>query len=243
MRINLKSKFGASFVSAVALIFSAITFPALFATGGSASARYAFVFFGSMLPLSFFYLVKAFRKRAQPTSDLTGVRIFRRSRIEVLCLTICGAGLTAGCYGIFSGHGAEADAAHSWIPAFGTVFFGIGLIIFPVMLIVGSPRLVLSPDGIQARFLRIPMIPWYDIDDVISGRLISQEYVALQLRNTSKYLQQMPRRFRFGSAAGSKLGIPPFSLMPDMFGTTKEELIAEIKARIARYGTKSKETE
>jgi hypothetical protein len=53
----------------------------------------------------------------------------------------------------------------------------------------------------------------------------------------------MPQRFRVGNAIGGKLGVPPFSLMPDMFGTTTDNLIAEIKARIAKYGTKLKETE
>jgi hypothetical protein len=243
MRINLKSKFGSSFVSLLALVFTAITFPALFAAHVSASTIYAFTFFGSMLPLSLFYMVKAFRKKAQPTSDPTDVRIFRRSRTEVLCLAIGAAGFTAGCYGFVSGDATGSGAAHSWLLTFGAVFFGAGLIIFSAMLIAGSPRLVLSPDGLQARFLRIQLIPWCEIEGAISGRFISQEYVALHIRQEDKYLNQMPRRFRFGAAAGGKLGIPPFSLMPDMFGTTKEDMIAEIKARIAKYGTKLKETE
>ena len=101
----------------------------------------------------------------------------------------------------------------------------------------------MSPNGIQARFLRIPLIPWGAIRDANTGRFISQEFVALQLYEPDTYLKQMPRRFRLGSSMNSKLGVPPFSLMPDMFGTTTDDLIAEVKARIARYGTKSKETE
>jgi len=140
MRLNIKSKFGATFLFLAALAMSGFSLSLLIADPASLSGRYSLSLFGAMLPLSILYMGRAFKKRkAAPLPDPTANKVFQRSRLETLCFIICGAGFVIGAYGLTSGSIPSDSADDSWLkPSWGMYFFGACLLVFLWMLVTGG---------------------------------------------------------------------------------------------------------
>jgi hypothetical protein len=141
-----------------------------------------------------------------------------------------GRGLAAAAFALVGAnvlrHGGSANAVMGAIVL--ALFGALALYALRQGLRRG-PRLVLSPEGVDAADLGVGPIPWRDIGDV--ERFGSQEapFLALRVLDPGPVLARMPPWPRFMARLLARQGLPYFSV--NLIGVDRD--VAEIARRAA----------
>ena len=107
---------------------------------------------------------------------------------------------------------AGAGSAVGWVGIVGVIFFGIGAVVGIYQGTRRGPRLTIDADGIHDRTLGVGVIAWSDIVNAEPYGVARQPFVALLLRDPSKYLVRASPLKRFLARLNRGSGLSPFSV-------------------------------
>ena len=125
--------------------------------------------------------------------------------LGLLCLSIL---MSAGCY-FAATHASGYKMAISW---FGVPFFALAFVFGCVRLVRGGPSIVMSAEGVRGRGVGSVALKWTDIAAVSVGRIKSQKFLCLWLRNEDGYVGRLPTVRRLAAKANAARGFPAVSL-------------------------------
>lgn len=92
------------------------------------------------------------------------------------------------------------------------IFFGGCSVMFLWQLFDNRPRITISEHGIDDRFLKTGCIEWSDIERIRLWRQQGNAFIALELRDESKYIDRLSPLMQRAVALNRKLGFPSLSL-------------------------------
>jgi hypothetical protein len=107
---------------------------------------------------------------------------------------------------------AGAGTTVGWIGIVGVIFFGAGTVVGLVQGVRRGPRLTLDSNGVHDRTLGVGVIEWSDITNAEPYGVARQPFVALHLRDSSKYLARASTFKRFLARLNRRSGLSPFSV-------------------------------
>lgn len=105
-----------------------------------------------------------------------------------------------------------AGSMTGWIGIAGVIFFGAAAVVGIFQGARRGPRLTLDAHGVHDRTLGVGVIAWSDIADAEPFGVARQPFVALHLREPSKYLARASRFKRFLARLNRRSGLSPFSV-------------------------------
>ena len=105
-----------------------------------------------------------------------------------------------------------AGTVVGWVGIVGVIFFGAATVVGIVQGARRGPRLTIDTDGIHDRTLGVGVIEWSDITSAEPYGVARQPFVALQLRDPSKYLARATGLKRFLARLNRRSGLSPFSV-------------------------------
>ena len=107
---------------------------------------------------------------------------------------------------------AGNGTAVGWIGIVGVIFFGVATVVGIVQGSRRGPRLTIDAHGIHDRTLGVGVIEWPDIINAEPYGVARQPFVALHLRDPSKYLARASGFKRFLARLNRGGGLSPFSV-------------------------------
>ena len=107
---------------------------------------------------------------------------------------------------------AGAGSAVGWVGIVGVIFFGAGAVVGIFQGTRRGPRLTIDEQGIHDRTLGVGVIAWSDIANAEPYGVARQPFVALHLREPSKYLERASPLKRFLARLNRGSGLTPFSV-------------------------------
>jgi len=99
-----------------------------------------------------------------------------------------------------------------WVGIVGVIFFGAATVVGIVQGARRGPRLTLDAHGVHDRTLGVGVIEWSDITNAEPYGVARQPFVALHVRDASKYLARASGLKRFLARLNRRSGLTPFSV-------------------------------
>jgi hypothetical protein len=132
----------------------------------------------------------------------------KASRLKYTLLLIVSIGFVAG--GVFIvGHSASDEA---WIGWMNIVFFGAGIPLFSWQILDARPRLVIDDRGVFDRTLGVGVIPWSEITGAYVKSISGNDFICLELRDATPWLQRLSPTKRAIVSANEALGFSVLNL-------------------------------
>ncbi len=160
------------------------------------------------------------------------VRVSRKLYAVVLAISLLG--LAAGGYGMAIGEGYEKIKMLLVV-----LFFILTFIMCGLELINDSPRIVISPRGIEKRHHGNLSIGWDDIDGAFLKRLSrlfgGNYYICLDVKQPGKYLQRMAWHWRLLSKIDTLQKLAPISLALTGLEVDRDALLQVILHNIEEH--------
>ena len=124
-----------------------------------------------------------------------------------LLLTLASAAMAAG-----GGFIIAVDGVRSILGWSGLLFFGGCALVGVAQASRRGPRLTIDDDGVLDRTLKVGVIAWEDIEDASLIHIQGNPFIALELRDATRYTAQLSPVMQRLVRANVALGYPPLSL-------------------------------
>ena len=144
---------------------------------------------------------------------------------------LCGC-VTLASAGFFSGEEDTATRVMLWT---GTALFSLSALALLVQMLRSGPWLVLSEEGLFARALGVPIIPWTSILRVETTGLKKTTYIVLRLADEEKWIARLSMKGRALASYQKMSKGDVFNLSLVWLNASPQEIAASILAFKARY--------
>ncbi len=116
-------------------------------------------------------------------------------------------------------------------------FFGLGVILLPIMMFHKESGLYILPEGINivTPMVKDSMVAWCDIKSFSLIAINGNKMIAVHLKHPEAYLSKLKIWQRTLGSMSAGLSGTPYSISPRTYGCTAEELIELLKLELKKH--------
>ena len=115
----------------------------------------------------------------------------------------------------------------------GVVFFGLGFVVAPIMMLRNGPQVIISDEGIEDRRQKLGVIRWEEIRSLSVGSVQSAMFLRVELSDPERTLSRLPPWKRRLAELNRVLGFPGLSISFSGLSPGLREAWAHLQVRAA----------
>lgn len=158
------------------------------------------------------------------------IRLYNSIWKHLLYLLACSIFVAIGVWMVLS----SDDTFNFVMGIAGILFFGIGVVAFPFRIFDRRPRIIINDEGIFDRTLGVGTIEWRDIRHAHLKSVHGTEFIPLDLRAKTKYLQRISKTKAKFASFNKFFGFEALNLNLGGVNRSGKEILAIIKRELSK---------